>query len=108
MRYITYVRKYDEFRAVDTPQAKKKALKAELNRATRNAVNKWLETNQLLGNTPTVKEYLTAWHNIEYVFTLSPKTKVEVTLFNCDQSFTRGYTQTYEAKYSITKKELFN
>lgn len=108
MRTTTYVRKYGEMRAPGTPAAEKVALKTELTRTVRTAVNKWLENNHKLGCETDVKNFLTAWHALGYDFTLNPNTPVKVTLYAADQTATQGYTTTPIATYRISKKELFN
>lgn len=108
MRKTTYERNYNKMHTQGVPVAINRALKAELTREVKKAVNRWLENNQKLGVYGTVKEYITAWHNVEYDFTLNPKTPAKVTLYAADQTFTQGYTQTPVAAYRITKTQLFN
>lgn len=108
MRKVTYERKYNKTRTQGMPVTLSRALKAELAREIKKAVNCWLENNQKLGAYGTVKEYITAWHNVEYDFTLNPKSSVKVTLYATDQTFTQGYTQKPLATYRITKTQLFN
>lgn len=107
MRYSTYVKKYEMIRDSSTPRPLKMKLTAELKREVKKAVNNWLLINGHLGNAKSFHDWHVAWHSIDYIFTLSPNSAVEVALSSADFSFARGNTSTLLKKHRIAKKALF-
>lgn len=105
MLKTTYQRKYADYQTATG--AEKRKQRKLLQNIIKKATEKYLLKNGYFGEVATIEEWLTHWHNIKLDFNTNIAGTVKVTFYNCDQTWTQGYTEKPYKKVTVNKNVLF-